>query len=113
VTGAPFAPHLHQKFDHVKIYPLATRSTDDELLRIIFIDSPLIVVEYIVMAGYVTFCLSYGTNEIRNFVTIAGMTSVLLSTLTGYGLCGYLGIAFTTMSMVLPFVSISLFLSRC
>ncbi|CAB9516137.1 patched domain containing [Seminavis robusta] len=76
----------------------AERSPHDE-------SEPLIPLVFVVMSGFTMFVFwSYDRVKSRTMVGFGAVVSVLLAVMTGYGFLFLLGVPFTMMTPILPFV---------
>ncbi|CAB9529309.1 Pick C1-like protein 1 [Seminavis robusta] len=83
----------------------ATRSFDDEANRSIQEDLPLIQIVGVVMSVFV--CLVYSKCDpvkSQSLLGFGAVVSVVLSTSSGFGLLFIIGVPYTTMTSLLPFI---------
>lgn len=84
---------------------LTLRSMADELVRAIYKDLPLVPLVFIIMALFC--CVVFYRHDRVQSRTLLGLGSVvtiLMSIMTGYGLLFCVGVPFTNMTQILPFV---------
>jgi len=81
------------------------RSFDDELTRAVVKDIPLVPGVFLVMSlftGFIFFRRDWVNSRVA--LGFGAVCTILLSILTGYGLLFVIGVPFTNMTQVLPFV---------
>jgi Niemann-Pick C1 protein len=108
VKNAPGDPVLKQRYDSVRIYPLGYRSLEAEMTRVVTIDVPLVMLEYVAMFIFVGIAVSYGQSETKISQAVGCIMSVIMSTMSGYGLCAFLGIPMTQLVFILPFILVGI-----
>jgi hypothetical protein len=108
------------RFDSIEVWPFAMRSVDDELARIVTLDMPLMMAAYMIMTVLACVVLSRGCNgwcsalccgargETRIALGCGGIGCVILSTLGGYGVCCALGVKFSQLQSILPFILVGI-----
>jgi len=80
-------------------------SFNAEFTRTIVDDLPLIPIVFLVMSGFTAFVFSKRHKvESRSVLGIAAVLSVLFSVMSGYGLLFIIGVPFTSMTQLLPFL---------
>jgi len=113
IRGAPEAPQARAVFagqaDIVTVLPFADRTLDDEVLRCVSLDVPLLMLTYTFMVVFVVFALRRGASPCCTAgsaagVACGGVLCVLASTLAGYGFCAICGVKFTQLQSILPFI---------
>eukprot|EP00980_Cylindrotheca_fusiformis_P002165 scaffold493_cov88-Cylindrotheca_fusiformis.AAC.1 len=82
------------------------RSFDDEFNRAIIADIPLVPLIFIVMSLFTCFIVFYKRDWVysRCMLGFGAVCSVLFSIIFGYGLLFIIGVPFTSMTQVVPFV---------
>ncbi|CAB9502719.1 Pick C1-like protein 1 [Seminavis robusta] len=88
---------------HVEI--LAERSFDDEFARAIVGDIPLVPLVFTVMSIFT--CLIFAKRDpvqSRALMGFGAVVAVLLAIMSGYGLLFIIGVPFTSMTQILPFI---------
>lgn len=111
ISGLPLNPKQDQTYKGIHVFGQATRSLDDELLRIISLDVPLMMLTYVVMIFFACFALSRGlpcTKKANMVLACGGVGAVMLSTVAAYGICAACGIPFTSLQQVLPFILVAI-----
>ncbi|CAB9500204.1 Pick C1-like protein 1 [Seminavis robusta] len=88
-----------------KLEFLTMRSLGDELVRAIADDIPLIPLVFFIMTGFTCFVF-YRNDPVksRSMVGIGSVVTILMSIMTGFGMCFAIGVPFTSMTQILPFV---------
>merc|ERR1711871_811870 len=80
-------------------------SVDLELAKSVAGDISLVASGYTLMCLYTAFVLlKCSLTKNRGGVSIMGVVSVFLGIFTGFGVCAYLGIPFTSLTATLPFI---------
>lgn len=89
----------------LRVTRFAERSFDDELERSISGDIPLVAGTFAIMVAYT--CWTLGRRDCTQSKTLlgaAGILSVVLALLTAFGICAGLGVMFSSLNMILPFL---------
>ena len=83
----------------------AERSFDDEFARAIVKDIPLVPLVFVVMSIF-TCSIFFKRDPVRSrcWMGFGAVVAVLLAIMTGYGLLFCIGVPFTSMTQILPFV---------
>jgi hypothetical protein len=84
-----------------RVEPYATRSTDDEFLRAIMTDIPLVPFVFVIMSLFC--CLIFGRrHKVRSqcILGVGAVFCVFLSITTGYGLMFVIGVPLTSLTQV-------------
>ena len=109
LKDAPANPTLDQPYpDRLYLVPNGYRSLDAELTRVVTIDLPLVLVEYVVMFLFVALALSWGQQSTKAMQAGGTLGSVLLSTMTAYGICAACGVPLTQLVFILPFILVGI-----
>mmetsp|Transcript_54018 Transcript_54018/g.69363 ORF Transcript_54018/g.69363 Transcript_54018/m.69363 type:complete len:930 (+) Transcript_54018:98-2887(+) len=108
LKGAPANPRLKQPFDSIYVLPYGDRSLDAEMTRVVTVDIPLVMTEYVVMFLFLAVALSYGQPNTKVSQAAGTVMSVTLSTMAGYGVCAACGIPMTQLVFILPFILVGI-----
>jgi len=83
----------------------SNRSFDDEFNRAIVNDIPLVPIVFVVMSIF-TCLIFFRPNWVysRSLLGLGAVVSVLLSIMAGYGFLFIVGVPFTSMTQILPFI---------
>lgn len=85
-----------------------------EFTRTILNDIPLVPVVFFVMSAFTAIVFSKRHKvESRSVLGVAAVVSVLLSVMSGYGLMFIVGVPFTSMTQLLPFLIFGTYCSMC
>ena len=129
-------PRRVQLYQNLKLTPLAKVSYGTEVNRLIFLNAPLVILVYLMMAAVAAVFLSasqYYRNSpsrpsfgalwkaSRILQALGGVVSVIFSTLMGFGFCTLIGkstvskedlagssLPFNTLLMILPFLLVAI-----
>mmetsp|Transcript_13411 Transcript_13411/g.25486 ORF Transcript_13411/g.25486 Transcript_13411/m.25486 type:complete len:905 (-) Transcript_13411:455-3169(-) len=83
----------------------AFRSFDDEMMRSIAKDIPLVPMVFIIMSVFCVIVFSKKNRLYsRSMLGLCGVVAVLMSIFAGYGLMFVCGVPFTSMTQILPFI---------
>jgi predicted RND superfamily exporter protein len=88
-----------------KVEFMTARSIPDELMRAITKDVPLVPSAFMVMILFTCFVF-FRPNRVqsRTLVGVGSIVTILMSMSTGFGLCFIIGVPFTSMTQILPFI---------
>lgn len=84
---------------------LAERSFDDEFARAIANDIPLMAIVFVVMSIFT--CLVFAQCnwiQSQSLLGFGAVVTILLAIMTGYGFMFLIGVPFTSMTQILPFI---------
>jgi len=88
-----------------RVEVFAERSFDDEFGRAIVADIPLVPAVFIVMSIFTCIVFfRYDAVFSQSLLGFGAVVGVLLSIMTGYGLLFLIGVPFTSMTQILPFI---------
>lgn len=91
------------------IETITDRSFDDELLRGIQGDIPLMAAAFLIMGCFVAFVLSKKHPvESQSILGIGAVTTVFLAIATGYGLNFCTGVPFSSLTQIFPYVMVGI-----
>ena len=108
VHGAPARPVLKQERAGLFVVPYAYRTLDSELTRVVTIDMPLVMVEYLAMFAFIALALGYGQRASKVGQAAGTVAGVVLSTMAAYGICAAAGIPMTQLILILPFILVGI-----
>ena len=100
MKGAPDNPRQTQPYPGLRLVALGYRSTDDELVRTVTVDIPLVFAVFIIMFLVVLVVLSWGQGALRGWLTFGCVASIMLALVTAFGLVSWFGMPFTQLQMV-------------
>ena len=100
----------NQGYEHVDAFVQAQRSQDDELNRTVRADIPLFAVAFVLMA---TFCSVFlgktaSWTQSRRLLGAVEFYLVLFGCIAGYGTSMLIGIPFTVLQQILPFILVGI-----
>ena len=108
LRGAPSNPVMHQVYDALYIEVYGYRSLDAELTRVVTIDMPLVLLEYIVMYVFIVAALSWGAKTTKAGQAAGAVMSCVASMMAAYGVCAACGIPITQLIFILPFILVGI-----
>jgi len=94
---------------HMKVTVLYSASLDEEVEKVVSKDIFLVAVCFMLM--FVVLCFLFFRRDLvksRMILAVCGEISILLSMLMGYGIAMVLGVPFTTLSQMLPFIVVAI-----
>lgn len=95
---------LNDKWDIFKLRAIESVSFDDEVIRSVVQDAPLMATAFLVMTVYCCLSLSkYHRINSRSLLGVGAVFSVLMSVAAGYGIMFVFGISLTPLSYLLPY----------
>lgn len=106
--GAPSNPVMRQVFDALYVEVYGYRSLDAELTRVVTIDMPLVLLEYIVMYVFIVAALSWGAKTTKAGLAAGAVMSCMASMMAAYGVCAACGIPITQLIFILPFILVGI-----
>ncbi|CAB9510116.1 Pick C1-like protein 1 [Seminavis robusta] len=90
---------------HLSLEVLAYSSLEDETLRSVMQDIPLVPGVFVIMSLFCCFIFSRRHKvQSRSLLGLGAVVSVLLSVASGYGIMFIIGVNFTSVAQILPFV---------
>jgi predicted RND superfamily exporter protein len=108
LRNAPSDPVMYQTFDALYIQVYGDRSLDAELARVITIDMPLVVVEYVVMFAFIVCALSWGEKSTKAGLAAGAVMSCVASIMAAYGIIAACGVPITSLIFILPFILVGI-----
>jgi len=91
--------------DNVVIYRQSTRSAEDEINRATKEDIPLFGVAFVLMLLYCAFALGkMNPLQSKALLGLSGIISILLAMIMAFGICGYLGVYWSSAVVAVPFL---------
>jgi len=89
----------------IKVHYLFQESIDIELAKSVNADILLVIAGYVLMCTYTGLVL-FRCSATRNraAISIVGVVSVVLGIFSGFGICAYLGVPFSSLTSTLPFI---------
>ena len=96
---------MNEEGNEVQLDLFVERSFSDEFSRAIVADIPLVPMVFFIMSAFTCFVfLRRDWVYSRSLLGFGAVVSVLLSIMTGYGFLFIIGVPFTSMTQILPFV---------
>ncbi|CAK0818264.1 unnamed protein product [Prorocentrum cordatum] len=103
--------HVEQKWDHIHVELFsAARSVDDELARVVGGDLSFVSLGFVFLVTTAAFALGHPLRCVqgRRVLGISSFFVVVFGTLGGYGLASAVGIPFTSLQLILPFILVGI-----
>ena len=99
-----------QGYQYVNAFVQAERSLDDELNRTVQADIPLFAVAFVLMASFCAIFLGKAGSwtQSRRLLGTVEFYLVLLGCIAGYGTCMLIGVPFTVLQQILPFILVGI-----
>jgi len=99
-----------QKYSTVNVFVNAKRSQDDELSRTVQADIPLFAVAFVLMATFCAIFLGKAASwtQSRRLLGAVEFYLVLFGCIAGYGTAMLLGVPFTVLQQILPFILVGI-----
>eukprot|EP00439_Symbiodinium_sp_Y106_P069098 s1926_g11.t2 len=100
----------NQGYAHVDAFVQAQRSQDDELNRTVRADIPLFAVAFVLMAAFCSVFLGKTASwtQSRRLLGAVEFYLVLFGCIAGYGTSMLIGIPFTVLQQILPFILVGI-----
>merc|ERR1719483_85716 len=100
---------LKESKDDLKILMLTPRSFDDISEKTVFFDAKFVIAGYSVMIIFTILILGkFTVLEIRLYLTISGIVSIIMGMVVGVGISCALGYPYTTINIMLPFICLGI-----
>jgi len=100
----------NQRYVHVDAFVQAQRSQDDELNRTVRADIPLFAIAFVVMATFCSLFLGKTASwtQSRRLLGQVEFFLVLFGCIAGYGTSMLIGVPFTVLQQILPFILVGI-----
>lgn len=96
---------VEQERDLIDVYYAAERSVADELTRALGGDLFLFALAFLLMILYTMTALGkLDAVHSKMWLALVGVATVGISTISGFGFCSLIGVPFTSISQVVPFI---------
>ena len=96
---------LSRSTEELRILMLTARSFTDITEETAFFDAKFVVAGYSVMVIFTILMLGkFNVLEIRLYLTISGIVSIIMGMVVGVGVSSLLGYPFTPVNIMLPFI---------
>ncbi|CAE7478152.1 NPC1 [Symbiodinium sp. CCMP2592] len=99
-----------QGYEHVNAFVQAERSQDDELNRTVQADIPLFAIAFVLMASFCSIFLGKTASwtQSRRLLGAVEFYLVIFGCIAGYGTCMLIGVPFTVLQQILPFILVGI-----
>jgi len=101
---------IQQRYSGVDVFLMAERSRDDELARTVGGDVPLFALAFVLMSSFCALLLGKpcSCTQGRRLLGMMDFYLVLLGCIAGYGIATLIGIPFTVLQQILPFILVGI-----
>jgi len=100
---------LRESTEEMKILMLTPRSFTDITEQTVFFDAKFVIAGYSVMIIFTILILGkFTVLEIRLYLTISGIVSIIMGMVVGVGISSALGYPYTTINIMLPFICLGI-----
>eukprot|EP00913_Durusdinium_trenchii_P031973 g29946.t1 len=99
-----------QRYQTVNVYVMTDQSMDDELNRTVQADIPLFVLAFVLMSTFCAIFLgkAWSWTQSRRLLGMAEFFLVIFGVVAGYGTCMLIGVKFTVLTQILPFILVGI-----
>ncbi|CAE7278279.1 NPC1 [Symbiodinium natans] len=99
-----------QSYQHLNAFVQAERSQDDELSRTVQADIPLFAMAFVLMGSFCAVFLGkvLSWTQSRRLLGLVEFYLVIFGCIAGYGTCMLMGIPFTVLQQILPFILVGI-----